>query len=123
MARIGRLRDQVPSLTLAVGYMAPLARGGEVRDQVREDRRWYKTARWQRLRWSVLVAAIFTCRMCGRIEADTSRLVADHVVPHRGSEVLFWDGGNLQCLCEGCHSRAKQREEAAEVVPVYGRGG
>jgi len=77
-------------------------------------RRWYKTARWQKLRMAVLVRDLFTCQWpgCGRIEADTSQLVADHVVPHRGDERLFWDDGNLQCLCKPCHDSAKARVEA-----------
>lgn len=36
--------------------------------------------------------------------------VADHVVPHRGDDELFWDG-DLQSLCVSCHSRHKQRYE------------
>lgn len=36
--------------------------------------------------------------------------VADHVVPHRGDDRIFWEG-ELQTLCEACHSRLKQREE------------
>lgn len=77
--------------------------------------RWYKTARWQRLRWSVLVRDLFTCRTCKCIEVDTSRLVADHVEPHRGSALLFWDEANLQCLCKGCHDSAKQAEEQTSL--------
>lgn len=76
-------------------------------------RAWYKTARWQRLRWSVLVAAMFRCAMCGKVEGDTSQLVGDHKRPHRGSEALFWDRDNLQCLCKPCHDSTKQREERA----------
>lgn len=72
---------------------------------------WYYLARWRRLRWSVLEAADFTCAWCGRIEADTSKLVADHVQAHRGNPDLFWDRGNLQCLCKPCHDREKQRQE------------
>lgn len=35
--------------------------------------------------------------------------VVDHVVPHRGDEVLFWDReGNWQSLCRDCHD-AKTR--------------
>ena len=33
--------------------------------------------------------------------------VADHVVPHRGNEQLFWFG-KLQSLCWSCHSSNKQ---------------
>lgn len=74
--------------------------------------KWYYLARWRDLRWSVLDDANFTCTWCGRIEANTSRLVADHKVPHRGDPDLFWDRDNLQCLCWTCHSKHKQRLEA-----------
>ena len=76
-------------------------------------RAWYKTVRWQRLRWACLVRDLFTCQWpgCGRAEADTSQLVADHKRPHRGDPALFWDAGNLQCLCKPHHDSAKQREE------------
>lgn len=77
----------------------------------RASHKWYYTARWKRLRWDVLVEANFTCQRCGRIEADTSRLIADHIRPHRGDPELFWDRENLQCLCDTCHSGDKQREE------------
>lgn len=79
-------------------------------------RRWYKTARWQRLRWSVLVRDLFTCRRCGLVEADTSKLVADHRTPHRGNEMLFWDQGNIQCLCKTCHDTVKQAEEQGSLM-------
>ncbi|NTG48982.1 HNH endonuclease [Agrobacterium rhizogenes] len=87
------------------------------RDRSQSHRSWYKTARWQKLRMVVLVRDLFTCQMkgCGRIEADTSQLVADHKIPHRGDEVLFWDENNLQCLCKPCHDRLKQKEERAQA--------
>lgn len=72
---------------------------------------WYKTARWQRLRWSILVRDSFTCSMCGRLEGNTSQLVADHKRPHRGDETLFWDAENLTVLCKPCHDSDKQRIE------------
>ncbi|MFC3059502.1 HNH endonuclease [Paenirhodobacter populi] len=74
-------------------------------------RAWYKTARWKDLRWSVLEDARFTCAYCGRLEGNTFKLVADHKIPHRGDPALFWDRGNLQCLCKECHDRVKQAEE------------
>lgn len=74
-------------------------------------RRWYKTSRWQALRLRVLARDGCTCQRCGRIESDTSQLVADHVMPHRGDVALFWDVGNLQTLCAPCHNSAKQAEE------------
>ena len=84
----------------------------EIGDRTRPDwHRWYNTQGWRRLRSLVLERDLFTCRMCGRIEADTSQLVADHVLPHRGDDALFWDAGNVQTLCKGCHDGAKQKGE------------
>lgn len=83
------------------------------RDAEQAWRKWYKTSRWQKLRWSILERDMFTCKRCGRIEGETSLLVADHFTPHRGDEQLFWDEGNLQCLCKTCHDSAKQSEERA----------
>ena len=89
------------------------------RDQRRDEvpwRRWYKTGRWQRLRMAVLLRDLFTCQWpgCGRVEPDTSQLVADHRKPHRGDEALFWNEGNLWCLCKSCHDGAKQCQEARD---------
>lgn len=91
------------------------------RDATQPWRAWYKTAAWQRLRWAVLVRDLFTCQMtgCGRIEADTSKLVADHRIPHRGDERPFWDEGNLQCLCKTCHDKLKQSQERREIEGVW----
>lgn len=66
----------------------------------------------------VLLRDRFTCRKCGKLETDTSKLVADHVVPHRNDPRLFWDG-ELQCLCRTCHSGAKQREEQSAIRGVW----
>lgn len=76
---------------------------------------WYKTARWQKLRYAILLRALFTCSKCGRIEGNTSLLVADHIKPHRGDASLFWDEANLQCLCKACHDKLKQTEEQASL--------
>nr|WP_310012296.1 hypothetical protein [Brucella pseudogrignonensis] len=48
--------------------------------------------------------------MCGKIEADTSQLVCDHVEPHRGNEAAFW-AGPFQTLCAHCHNSTKARME------------
>ena len=116
---MGKLKQLAPVLTRLpprIGFLAPKTEAETSRDRDARlaYRQWYKTARWQRLRWSVLVRDLFTCGMCRRLEADTAKLVADHRVPHRGSEALFWDAGNLWCLCKPCHDSAKQREEARQ---------
>jgi 5-methylcytosine-specific restriction endonuclease McrA len=76
-------------------------------------RAWYGSARWRALSWAVRLEAAFTCARCARVEGRKGQTVADHIVPHRGDEALFWDRANLQCLCKPCHDQAKQAEERA----------
>ncbi|TCD04266.1 HNH endonuclease [Erythrobacteraceae bacterium CFH 75059] len=109
-----RLKTAPHRLSIARPYRLQQPQTTHERDAYRNDqpwRKWYNTARWRRLRWSVLVRDRFTCQLCGRLEGDTARLVADHTRPHRGDERLFWDEYNLQCLCAPCHSGVKQRQE------------
>lgn len=44
----------------------------------------------------------------GFIEAAT---VVDHIVPHKGDKVLFWDKNNWQPLCKSCHDRKTATED------------
>lgn len=83
------------------------------RDAEQPHRRWYKTARWQRLAEEVKQRDIYTCQMpgCGRVCTGKGQAIADHRNPHRGNEALFWDAGNIWCICKQCHDGAKQREE------------
>ena len=50
--------------------------------------------------------------MAGEPQPDPRRrhLVADHVVPHKGDPVLFWEG-ELQTLCPDHHDSTKQQAE------------
>lgn len=50
-----------------------------------------------------------TCWMC----AGKAELV-DHITPHKGDPVLFWDYLNWQALCTRCHNSRKQRIEARD---------
>lgn len=34
----------------------------------------------------------------------------DHIIPHRGSQTLFWDTDNWQALCKPHHSAKTMRE-------------
>jgi len=79
-------------------------------------RKWYHTARWKRLRKQCFERDLFTCQECGRVEADTSKLIGDHRLRHGGNPALFWDLNNIQCLCKACHDGAKQRAEIAERI-------
>ena len=48
------------------------------------------------------------CLRGGRLEAATQ---VDHIIPHKGDPVLFWDEKNWQGLCRRCHSRKTARED------------
>ena len=116
MGRLKTIKPRIGTLAPRIGRVAgdETARLRE-RDQNVEWRKWYKTARWQKLRMSVLVRDMFTCQMagCGKVVMDTSQLVADHKQQHHGDPDLFWDERNLQCLCKPCHDKLKQKEERA----------
>lgn len=124
MGRLTQLKGGIRPLPNRLAFVDDTkAAQSKTRDRRHEWRAWYKTKQWRQLRWSILMRDLFTCQRCGRIEADTSQLVADHRVPHRGNEALFWDAGNIQCLCKSCHDGAKQREEAAARPSRWGGGG
>lgn len=69
----------------------------------------HSTYRWQRRRAQQLRDEPL-CRMCAALGRTTAASVADHVIAHRGDEVLFWSGA-LQSLCQRCHDSAKQQME------------
>ncbi|MBP2028861.1 5-methylcytosine-specific restriction protein A [Acetoanaerobium pronyense] len=62
------------------------------------DSRWRKA----RLRFLKVHPFCVTCKAEGKLIKAT---VVDHVVPHRGDELLFWDESNWQALCKRCHDR------------------
>ena len=65
--------------------------------------------RWRRARAAYLARhpLCVPCQAAGRVVSAT---VVDHVVPHRGSAVLFWDEANWQGLCKPCHDAKTARE-------------
>ena len=84
-------------------------------------RGWYKLARWERRRQSLFTEHPL-CVKCLERDEVTVADTADHVVPHRGDEDLFWHG-ELQALCASCHSKSKQLEEHGRHVVAYGPDG
>lgn len=81
------------------------------RREAKPWRSWYSTARWRSLREHQRQRQPL-CESCLKQDRITAMTVADHKVPHRGDPALFWHG-ELQSLCDNCHSSAKQREERA----------
>jgi len=51
------------------------------------------------------------CEGCARNGRSTLATVVDHIIPHRGDPVLFWDRNNWQPLCERCHNAKSAREQ------------
>jgi 5-methylcytosine-specific restriction protein A len=52
------------------------------------------------------------CVMCQARGRIVQAQCVDHVTPHRGDLVLFWDEvNNWQALCFACHNSRKQRIE------------
>ena len=113
------LKQLPPLLATLPPLLKPI---GESRDQqakrLKPWRAWYNLKRWKDLRWAVLARDLFTCQLCGHLEADTSLLVCDHVEPHRGVAALFWDGP-FQTLCQQCHVVHKQSQEQGGTAHAH----
>lgn len=56
------------------------------------------------------------CLEKARTEAAT---VVDHITPHKGVEVVFWDRANWQALCKRCHDSWKARQELLSANQVH----
>lgn len=65
------------------------------------SRRGYNV-RWRRAR-KLFLAEHPWCAQHEREGRYVPATVVDHVIPHRGDHGLFWDEGNWQALCKGCH--------------------
>jgi len=55
------------------------------------------------------------CVQCKKEEKFVKATVVDHVIPHRGDEILFWDEGNWQALCKHCHDVKTMTEDRYQV--------
>lgn len=56
------------------------------------------------------------CAECMKRGRYTRATVVDHVVPHRGDQLLFWSRNNWQPLCKPCHDKKTLTEDRN---PVY----
>jgi len=77
---------------------------------------WYANRRWRRKRKHQLQREPL-CRHClnrGVIEPATE---VDHIEPHKGDKHKFWHG-EVQSLCESCHSRKTAAEEGRTPKPA-----
>lgn len=114
MGKLKAISSHLQSLKPVIGLLSQEPKGREAQRLVYSPwRKLYTTPRWRALRIAIFERDHFTCQWpgCGRVEGNTSLLVADHRRPHRGDERLFWDEANLWTLCKPCHDGPKQRAE------------
>lgn len=52
------------------------------------------------------------CVQCAKQGRYVKATVVDHVIPHRGDPVLFWDQNNWQALCKPCHDKKTGMEDS-----------
>lgn len=67
-------------------------------------------SRWNRFRLLYLKQnpLCVRCDAAGRV---TPANVVDHIIPHKGDQVLFWRDGNHQALCAPCHNSKTAKED------------
>lgn len=74
-----------------------------------DDRRESSYARGYNSKWRkariYFLSARPTCDHCALDGRATAAREVDHIIPHRGDVVLFWDQSNWQPLCSSCHGR------------------
>ena len=75
------------------------------------------TTEWEKARAAYLVEHPL-CAMCEARGVYTSAKVVDHITPHKGDPVLFWDQANWQSLCTPHHNRDKQSAERGRRTPI-----
>ena len=114
MGKLKALKPAIGALPPRIGYAPGDTKAQDrSRNQMAHWRKWYSTARWSRLRQTILLRDIYQCQMCKRI--SSTGMVVDHIKPHRGNPSLFWSEQNLQTLCHSpCHSKHKQAQERAD---------
>lgn len=67
-------------------------------------------ARWRKARKRFLGSnpLCTECHAKGRVREAT---VVDHIIPHKGNRIKFWDETNWQPMCSTCHSAKTARED------------
>jgi 5-methylcytosine-specific restriction endonuclease McrA len=98
-------------------HLGPRKQAEAKRQQDLAKRRGYrelKTARWQRFRKRLMSDRAYAlCTCCKANGRTTAAALIDHIIPHHGDELLIYDEGNCQALCNWCHEHVKKPIEIA----------
>lgn len=70
----------------------------------------YNSSRWKVLRKQFLQEHPL-CEECKRKGVIKPATIVDHVVAHKGNEVLFWDQSNWQGLCKHHHDQKTAKDD------------
>ena len=68
------------------------------------------TAKWSKASKAYLAENPW-CAECLKSGRRTRATETDHIIPHKGNLLLFWDRSNWQPLCHSCHSIKTARED------------
>lgn len=90
---------------------APARKRSEDRRRGTAAERGYD-GRWRKARRAFLSRPEnVLCRSCASRGRMVEAECVDHVEPHKGDPVLFWDQTNWQPLCHACHSTKTAAED------------
>jgi 5-methylcytosine-specific restriction protein A len=108
-APLAKLSARVQTVSLAITGIGPSAPQGHDAMRGTSASRGYGYA-WQQARRGFLDKhpLCVHCKAEGRVEPANE---VDHIIPHRGNKVLFWDRLNWQALCKPHHSAKTARGE------------
>lgn len=61
------------------------------------------------------------CEICYNVGFIVASNTIDHIKPHKGDPVIFWDVSNWQALCKNCHDSKTAREDGrwGQAAEVY----
>ena len=101
----------------------PYKKSNKPRERAGKYSHLYRTPRWRKIRAHQLTIEPLCQLLCKEAGIDTPATVCDHVEPHRGDMVKFWNGP-FQSSCKQCHDSVKQAfEKSGKVIRKIGVDG
>lgn len=76
----------------------------EEHQKLQQQKQRMYNRQWQKAR-RLYLREFPLCVMCAKEGRVTPATEVDHIRPHDGDRLLFWDRSNWQPMCRSCHSR------------------